>query len=96
MALPIKKPAPVIKNADYTDDYKVTYLGGEATVRVAVDVKLSINYQSAGISGAIQFNTPASQVKDAIKNATTKLKAILSVEIAKVSEALEKNFEDGL
>jgi hypothetical protein len=96
---PIPRPAPksaVERPAEYKDEHNVVYLGNEAVVRVAVEVKLSQNYQSAGIQASVEFRTPAVDVPKAITGSATKLKGILGEQIRRLSNSLETSFESGL
>jgi hypothetical protein len=72
---------PAGVNTDFTDSYGITYLGGKATIKASVEVKLSKNYQSAGLQASLEFTTPAASVDSALPAAFTKLRDRVSAEI---------------
>jgi hypothetical protein len=91
-ALPPKKPATTSSptSEEWTDSHGITYLHGEASVRVAVDVKLSRNYQSCGVQAGMEFKTRPEKIEEAIKNGYAKLRDSLKPVIAEASSMLDE------
>jgi hypothetical protein len=82
-------PQP-IKDATFTDEYGIEYIGGNAKVRVGIDIKMSRNYQSAGMTAGIEFTTSASKAAAAIPSALTKVRKLAEEELQVISRALNE------
>lgn len=82
------KPAPN-DPPEFNDTYGITYIGGLAQIKVAVDVKLSRNYQSCGLQAGMEFTTRAELVDDAIASGFRKLRAAIAPQIAEASSTLD-------
>jgi hypothetical protein len=92
-ALP-KRPAPKpplesVCSPEFRDSYDIVYLNGTAHIKVAVDVKLSRNYQSCGLQAGMEFTTKADLADDAIANGFRKLRAAIAPQIAEASTTLD-------
>jgi hypothetical protein len=93
---PIRKAMPSNKSSaqskpseEYVDSYGITYLNGVARVKVQVDIKLSRNYQSAGVSGGMEFDTKPELVDESIHKAQKKVREALLDEVGEVSKILD-------
>ena len=93
---PSKKPATPPSKAtssedtakEFTDSYGIVYLGDQAVLKVGVDVKLSRNYQSCGISAGMEFTTKAASVDVTLPKAFQKIRDSLRPQIEAASNLL--------
>jgi hypothetical protein len=95
MALPLRKPAhtPAPSPAcdtTYTDECGIVYVDGFATVSISVDVKLSRQWQSAGVHAGMTFKTKADLVNGAVESGFKKLRLSLAPEIQRASQQLNE------
>lgn len=90
-SLPPKKPAAPQQtdSPEFKDSYGIVYVGNTAHIKVAVDVKLSRNYQSCGVQGGMEFTTHASMADEAIQNGFRKLRDALRPQIKEASDILD-------
>ena len=102
MALPLRGIPPKPKSAttaapsatptstpEFKDSYGIVYVDGLAHIKVAVDVKLSRNYQSCGIQAGMEFTTKAAMSDEAIANGFRKLREALQPQIKEASDTLD-------
>lgn len=83
------KPAAQSESPEFKDSYDITYVDGLAHIKVAVDVKLSRNYQSCGLQAGMEFTTKATMADEAIANGFRKLRAAIAPQIAEASSTLD-------
>jgi len=73
----------------WTDSYGIKYLGDNVEVSVSVSIKLSKNYQSAGLEGGVKFKTTPELVDSAIPAASEKIRALLRSQLKGLREEME-------
>lgn len=74
----------------FTDRYGIEYLDGDTvTIHVSSDVKLTVNYNSAGLSMGLTFKSTPAKVEDAVPRAYSKLRDMMGPEIQRAEESLQ-------
>jgi hypothetical protein len=84
----------MICKPEFVDSAGFTILGDDVEVRVAVSVRLSKQYQSAGVEAGVTFKTPVAEYEKAMKAAQGKVRKALADEARILSRALDT--PDGL
>lgn len=88
--LPKPKPSETETTTTHVDSYGIEYVDGMVIITASCDVKLSRQFQSAGVSAGMQFKTKASLADDAIQKAFTKLRNALKPQIEEASNILNE------
>jgi hypothetical protein len=87
---PAQKPAtPAEISQNWSDSHGITYVGEDVEISVSVAVKLSRNYQSAGIEAGIKFKTKANRADEAIPAASKKVRDAIQKEIQILSGVMD-------
>lgn len=73
----------------FTDKYGIEYLEGDTVlIHASSDVKLSVNYNSVGLSLGITFKASPDKVESAVPKAFSKIRDMMAPEIQKAEDSL--------
>lgn len=77
----LPKTSTPAADENWSDRFGIQFNGNLCTITTTVDIKLSRNYQSAGIQGGLTFTTRADRADQSIAAAFDKLREALKPQV---------------